>query len=304
MFELSRKLALLSLAIILGGVFLTKEFGRQSVAGISSSLTNQTAQFNQTSIARSNGSVVSLASASDEPQTTAAAYGVYTTGGAKLESSSENRRWPIASLTKLMTALVARDVTLPNDKIEIKQIDPEVEGFAGNFSVGETYSERDLEKALLIVSSNVAGDAIADYYGRQRFVDTMNSYAYKIGMRNTYFADPTGLSYQNQSTVEDLDKLVTYIFNNKPDLFKFTREKTDTVYNYKSGKRRTLSNINQFAGRSDFLGGKTGTTPEAIGNLISIFIGAGKTPNKVIILLGTADRFNETNNILNSWNHK
>lgn len=234
----------------------------------------------------------------------ARAYGVYTAGGVKIVSSDEAKRWPIASLTKLMTAVVARDVISPTERITITYVNPEVQGFAGNFSVGEIFTAKDLEKAMMIVSSNVAADAIANHYGRERFIDTMNSYAYRLGLTNTYFDDPTGLSYKNQSTVEDLDKLVTYILKKTPDIFRTSRLKSDRIYNLKNGKGRVLTNINEYAGTAGFLGGKTGTTPEAVGNLISIFKGNSKTPDKVIILLGTEHRYEETNNILTKWNPK
>lgn len=309
---LTIRLVLLSTVVISGGFFLRHQFGAApELANLDRSVVSN----NETS-AHPNSNILGLASvsASNEEvfseaersnfRVSASAYGVYTTAGIKLDGVNENRKWPIASLTKLMTALVAREVMLLSDKIEIRNLDPEYEGTAGGFALGEVFSMKDLEKALLIVSSNAAGNAIAGHYGYERFIATMNSYAFKLGMRNTYFADPTGLSYKNQSTVEDLDKLVTYILINKPDIFKVTRAKSDTIYNYKNGRRRAITNINQFAGKANFIGGKTGTTPESVGNLISVFTGEAKTPSKVIILLGTENRFEETTSLLASWNRK
>ncbi len=227
-------------------------------------------------------------------------YGVYSFGGEKYAGALENKKWPIASLTKLMSALVAREVIPANEKIKI---DPEILaiediGFAGGFLAGEIYTRYDLEEALLIVSSNVAAEALAKHYGREKFIDTMNNFAYKIGMMNTYFEDPTGLSYKDQSTAEDLNRLVSYILKNAPEIFKLTRTKTGVLYDYKSGKKRNINNINNFTSRADFIGGKTGTTPEAVGNLISLFSRDNGKSGRIVILLGTEDRYNETNNLL------
>jgi len=228
-------------------------------------------------------------------------YAVYSLQGNKISAVEESKRWPIASLTKLMTALVARDLIPASTKIKIGEIDPETEGYAGGFSAGEIFSRKDLEKSLLMTSSNTAANAIADSYGKERFIDAMRSYVDKVGMINTYFDDPTGLSYKNQSTAEDLDKLINYILINEPEIFKITRTKSDRIYDYGSGRRREVLNINEFAGETGFIGGKTGTTPEAVGNLISIFSSDGGKSGKVIILLGSEDRFYETRNILEKF---
>ncbi len=230
-------------------------------------------------------------------------YGVYSFVGERYAGALESKKWPIASITKLMTALVARDVIAANEKIKL---DPEIFaiediGFSGGFSPGEIFSRYDLEEALLVVSSNVAAEAMARFYGREKFIDTMNSFAYKIGMLNTYFEDPTGLSYKDQSTAEDLNKLASYILKNAPEIFKLTRTKTGVIYDYKSGKKRMLNNINNFAGRADFIGGKTGTTPEAVGNLVSLFSRDNGKSGRIVILLGTEDRYNETDNLLKEW---
>jgi D-alanyl-D-alanine carboxypeptidase len=63
---------------------------------------------------------------------------------------------------------------------------------------------------------------------------------------------------------------------------------------------RPLVNINQFAGRPDFVGGKTGTTPEAVGNLVSIFK-AGGNSIRIIVVLGSEERFKETENLFQKW---
>ena len=114
-------------------------------------------------------------------------------------------------------------------------------------------------------------------------------------MRQTGFSDPSGLSYLNQSTAGDIDKLVTYILIRHPEIFAWSRTKTIRIGNI------DRANINEFAGRPDFVGGKTGFTDEASGNLVTIF--SSRTGPVTIIVLGAGareDRFIETN-ILFEW---
>lgn len=236
----------------------------------------------------------------DETSVKAPIYGAYALNGEKFAGAADTKEWPIASLTKLMTALVERDVIQPTEKIKITPEMLQTDGTAGGFSEGEIFAAKDIEKALLMVSSNQAGEAFAQYYGRVKFIDTMNSYAYRIGMTDTHFEDPTGLSFRNQSTAEDLDRLVTYILTKSPDIFKPTRTASDRIYDYRRGRYRTLANINELAGKTGFIGGKTGTTPQAVGNLISIFSNDGGKSGRVIILLGSEDRYAETQNILDN----
>lgn len=234
-----------------------------------------------------------------EVQVNAAAYGIYSLKGAKLITLNENKRWPIASITKLMTAVVARDLINQNDRIEISGDDLLTEGNPTGFKARDIFRAMDLEKALLLASSNVAGVALASQYGHEKFVDVMNNYAYNFGMSNTVFADVTGLSYRNQSTVEDIARLTMYILDKKPEILDLTRKEVDVMRELKTSRKIAVVSTNEFAGRDGFIGGKTGTTPEAAQNLVSIFSGSLGKDGKIIILLGADDRFSETEKILN-----
>lgn len=242
-----------------------------------------------------------IAGGAEDSQIKAIIWGVYSLSGEHYAGAGEDKKWPIASVTKLMTALVAREIpsqeriTIAEDILKIEDI-----GTSGGFKPGEIFSRYDLEEAALVLSSNIAAEALAHHYGRERFIDTMNSFASRLGMTNTYFEDPTGLSFKDQSTVEDLNKLIIYIYNNAPEIFKLTRATSATIHDYKSGKSRKISNINSFAGRPGFIGGKTGTTPESVGNLVSVFNKDGAS-GRVIILLGSEDRYNETEALLKQW---
>lgn len=173
-----------------------------------------------------------------------------------------NNRWPMASLTKLLTAVVA---------LENYDNQPEVQK---------------LIEQMMLVSSNSAAEQLAEFGGnRPQFIEKMQFKAERLGMSQTSIFEPTGLSFLNQSTAGDLEKLVDYIIQYQPSIFQLSRQKE--------------GNINRFAGRPDFLGGKTGYTDEASGNLISIFQRNGQPI--LIIVLGTAgyeERFDQTELIL------
>lgn len=213
-----------------------------------------------------------------------------------------NERWALASLTKLMSAVVAAEELGVSSNIVMSEKAMSTEGVSGNFRLNEVYSSGDLIKAMLVVSSNRAAMALADSINVLRFVDKMQMKANSLGMVNTTFAEPTGLSFANQGTVEDLEKLVKYIYKNHPALLEISRQKSATLKDLISGAEREILNINAFShSRTDFYGGKTGYTDQAGGNLITILDHEGR---KILyVVLGTDDRFGQTE-LLSDWTFK
>ena len=208
-----------------------------------------------------------------------------------LEFKSE-RRWPIASITKIMTSVIVAEHLDFQKQITLNSEDILAEGSAGDFREGEIFTAGDLVKAMLTASSNDAADAVARFYGRRAFVDLMQGLSRDLGMADTTFADPSGLSSLNQSTAKDIVKLVAYIVKNHPDFLNISAQKETLIKELSSGAARKLKNINKFSGREDFLGGKTGYIDEAGGNLLSIFQYGGR---KILVLVfGTEDRFVES----------
>lgn len=198
-------------------------------------------------------------------------------------------RWPIASLTKLMTAVVALERFGPERVITFSETAVATEGGSGGFLVGESFSVHDLVVSLMTVSSNDAAVALAEGDNPASFLAAMQTKARELGMLQTTLADPTGLSFLNQSTIDDLEKLVIYVLQAHPDIFAASREPVATLAN-----GRQLVSINEFTKREDFIGGKTGFTDEANGNLISLFRDPNSGKILLIIVLGTDDRFGET----------
>ncbi len=220
------------------------------------------------------------------------------TGQAYFETN-QNLRWPTASLTKLMTAVMVlknMDLSKPITIGDGLLADGEASSSVSFFKPGDVYSGNDVLNTMLVISKNEAAEAFASAYGRDNFIAGLNGLAGELGMNLTHFSDPSGLSVSNQSTASDFKKLAAYIYQNYPKILEITRKKSVAVTELNSKKRFALANINIFAGSSDFIGGKTGFTDEANGNLLSIF-SYGNRP-VLIIVLGTDDRFGETSKLL------
>jgi D-alanyl-D-alanine endopeptidase (penicillin-binding protein 7) len=119
---------------------------------------------------------------------------------------------PIASLTKLMTALIVKDLNLPMDEmIVITQDDVDTEkGSRSRLRVGTELSRGELLHLALMSSENRAAHALGRSApgGLATFVAQMNNKARELGMRDTRFVEPTGLSSKNQSSAQDLAVLV------------------------------------------------------------------------------------------------
>jgi D-alanyl-D-alanine endopeptidase (penicillin-binding protein 7) len=119
---------------------------------------------------------------------------------------------PIASITKLMTALVVLDAKQPMDQpLEITQAETELpKANVSRLSVGTVLTRSDLMHLALMSSENRAAHALAANYpgGVRACVAAMNAKARALGMHNAHFDDPTGLSSDNVASPEDLSKLV------------------------------------------------------------------------------------------------
>ena len=119
---------------------------------------------------------------------------------------------PIASITKLMTAMVALDADLPlEETIVIDHADVDQLKHTGSrLNVGIGLSRADMLRLALMSSENRAAASLSRAYpgGREAFIAAMNRKAIELGMYNSRFVDPTGLSSENVSTAQDLAKMV------------------------------------------------------------------------------------------------
>jgi len=202
------------------------------------------------------------------------------------------KQWPIASISKLMTAVVVLENVGENKKIPISKNAVLTEGTAGELKSGEVYSSRDLIKIMLLTSSNDAAVAFSEYVGgSDEFVRSMNKKARELKMNDTVFYDESGLSDLNVSTAHDLLTLTKYIIEKHPEIFSWTRTNSFLVEPMNDPKTRTVTNIIPFLDNRNFLGGKTGTIESSHENFLGIFL--LKNYRTAVIVLGSPNRVEE-----------
>jgi D-alanyl-D-alanine endopeptidase (penicillin-binding protein 7) len=145
---------------------------------------------------------------------------------------------PIASITKLMTAMVTLE-SHPDmeEMMEVTDEDLDTEKHTGSrLRVGARLTRRDMLHIALMSSENRAAAALSRYYpgGRPAFVAAMNAKARSLGMMDTHYVESTGLSSQNVSSARDLAKLVAAAYREQPMIREFT---TDPQYTVDAGGR-------------------------------------------------------------------
>ncbi len=200
-----------------------------------------------------------------------------------LASSDLSEAVPIASLTKLMTALVAAEYLNLDETIEVTQ-PTFVQSLIPRLGDRDKVSMYSLLQLLLVESSNEAAEVIANQVGQEKFVGYMNEKAASLGLVNTHFADPSGLSASNTSSVRDLLSLTQYIYNNRKFILDLTANQ-DLPTAYVSGQFGELSNFNKVAGLDNFLGGKVGETTAAGQTSISLHKLHVKGADRVIAII-------------------
>ncbi len=208
---------------------------------------------------------------------------------------------PIASLTKLMTALVAAEYINLDKPITISANAASVYTSLPRLKAGESRSAYQLLYPLLEESSNQAALAYADYLGRDRFVELMNKKAASLGMSHTHFTDPAGMDAGNISTTEDLFLLAKYLLNNRSFILKITSGTLGGNV-YGPTEFKDLKNFNVFTGEADFVGGKVGKTNEAGETMLAIFNEnfEGTERPIAIIVLGSGNKADDVRNLKNA----
>ncbi len=188
--------------------------------------------------------------------------------GEVVYAKNTNTPSPIASITKLMTAMVMLDAQMSlDDTLYVTEEDVDyLKGSSSRLPVGTALTRGDMLQLALMASENRAASAIGRNYpgGRYAFVKAMNAKAQAIGMVNTRFADPTGLDSSNVSTAEDLAKMVQAAYQ-YPEIRMATTSPSREVY---MGSRTYPVNFNNTnglvrAGQWDIGLSKTGYISEA-----------------------------------------
>jgi D-alanyl-D-alanine carboxypeptidase len=172
---------------------------------------------------------------------------------------------PMASVTKFMTAIIAREHIDSHHEITISKESLNSYGTEGGLVAGEKILVSDLYYPLLIESSNDAAEVLADDFGRESFLDLLNERAADLTMYSTMYKDPSGLSPDNLTSAHDLTKLGLYVFSAYPELLDVTRVKQYGILGH------TWINSNLFLTYPNFLGGKNGFINESKKTTLSFF---------------------------------
>lgn len=212
---------------------------------------------------------------------------------------NETAQLPVASITKLMTALVVLERWAPEELLTAGEYDEETLEWYIDFEPGDQITVEDALKAMLISSYNDAAYLVAGNYegGMEAFVARMNELAQKLGMENTHFANPAGLDDQmNYSTAQDIAKLVKKVAS-QPEILQIVGNYTESVQILREEELLTIPirSTNQLLGTDPYLVGlKTGFTADAGPSFVSYYDAGGDSKLVTVILNSENDRFEET----------
>ena len=188
---------------------------------------------------------------------------VYDTRSSRfLYEKNSDMKLPIASLTKVMSAVIILEKLNLDDIVTIAEDSIKVDGEKQDLYLGEKMTVRNLLKLMLIESSNDAAYALAAYAKNQgiNFITEMNTKARVLDMADSNFIDPAGLNDNAYSTVKDLIKLVEYSLNYR-EIWDISSEKTAIVESSDEQIKHTVQSTNRLLGLiKDIIGGKTGYT--------------------------------------------
>ena len=223
-------------------------------------------------------------------------------------SKDEHEKLPLASITKLMSGLVALDTMPDTTIITIKENDIALDtdnGLSDGLLVGEKWKLKDLLDLSLIISSNGGMHAIAtalnsyETVNNQNIIDMMNEKAKFLGLNDTVFINETGLDVNKDmggaySSAYDVSMLLKNILIDNPNLISSTNKQSKNFIS-ESNIKHTVSNtdtcMNQISG---LIASKTGSTDLAGGNLAIIFDAGLMHPVAIVVLGSTVDgRFSD-----------
>ena len=230
---------------------------------------------------------VAWAKKAPAPQILATSYAVMDLEtGEMLKGQNTSEVRSIASITKVMTAIVTLDANLdPDELIRVEA----VKGMTTKMRIGQLISRRDLLHITLMSSDNLAARTLAMTYpgGEYTFINRMNRKAEELGMTNTYFTDPTGLEDTNVSTAQDLIKMLTaagtydnirtYSTSESTQITVPAKKKSQTI-NF-----RTTNNL--VAKYKDIIVSKTGWIRKSGGCLIMLV--ENQTSKRAIVVLNS-----------------
>lgn len=248
----------------------------------------------------------------EEPKILARAALVFDTGNRTILFQKDNilESRPIASLTKLMTAIVALENAKETKIFQVSKNAVAQEGEMGNLAVDEKITLKNLLYIMLMTSSNDAAQTIAENIeqnfpadSKQNFVDLMNQKAKTLGLKKTSFKDSSGLDPTNFSSAWELVKIMEETLK-QPLLSRIMQTKEIDVFSADKKIKHHLESTNKLLGHlPDIVGGKTGYTEEA-GNCMILAAKSPKNEGIIIsVVMDSPDRLLESETLIN-WTKK
>ena len=205
---------------------------------------------------------------------------------------------PIASVTKLMSAVVAVENLDLDQVVEVSLEAYQAPGFMGSLRAYENISIRTLLYAMLMESSNDAAVAISEVKGKDYFISLMNRKAQALGMTRSSFVDASGFDESNLSTVRDLTKLTEYALK-FPVIWEILGTDRISLNSADNEFNHYFVNNNKLLNKlENVVGGKTGYTEQAQGCLVLV-TDKPSQENLISIVLGSSDRMKATEKLLN-----
>jgi len=277
------------IVLVCGLLVLALQAGRPAVA-----------RAGQSAVAAPGGA--SAAAAVPAPRVRAAAAIVYDTSNGEIlwESNAQNQR-SIASITKLMTAVVFLEES-PDLSEVVDVVGGDVRGASTtHLRTGNAVTKSDLLHLTLIASDNAAARALARTSdgGIEAFIDRMNAKAAELGLTSTQYADPSGLDPGNVSSAYDMARLITYV-SGDPRLTEVMQKPTHA---FQTGRAEvTVRSTNQLVrtGEVDVLAGKTGFIRRAgycLATLLRLPDGSRQVAVVVLGARSNASRFSEARSL-------
>ena len=233
------------------------------------------------------------------PSVTASSYVVVDrSSGQILAASHADRAWPIASLTKLMTAQIVLDSGASLSAAYPVKAEDDVGGAKLYVTSGDTFTLDGLLYATLVGSANNAANAITRATGKTKadFVVEMNARAKALNLSHTAYVDPTGIETGNVSSARELARIAGQAFS-RPDVKRYTTTAKASVKVLSQGTTKTIKNTNWMLWKPEYddvwvTGGKTGYLDESGWNLAVALRPSEKNEKRelLLVLFGTASR--------------
>lgn len=221
-----------------------------------------------------------------------------------LYAKNTDEAMPIASLTKLLTALIVSENLSADERVKVSSEAVATHGSMGDLVVGEELTAGNLMKILLVPSSNDAATAFGEHFSNQgvNLIDLMNKRAGELAMSDSFFDDLAGLSGKSVSSADDLKKLALAVLG-RDKLSFVTVAQSGVVSSFDGKFSHLFNNSNKLLNKyGSTVLSKTGYNGEA-GECLLMVVPSPDGQRILYVILGSSDRFGEMDRLI-SWAEK